>query len=297
MSSSGFGASRLEEFRGKHKLDVVFVYGAEPHALTQAPGGRDNAFMISKTTFELLSLPDTNGNYFLRPDRILGVFLIDPVQQLSGAHEANDELESERAADQATKDSIINVLREMDQSDAAIMKLLSALNPSTSNRGQRTSLADGGSGSETRDTDIVTKDGESQADSKSDYQDRQSLRKQGSFFQWIATVSSFQRNTNINGEEKAADTLSVHEPVPLSRLSLRGASAPALLPSPTYDLSRVKSGNVMLGTSLDGTESMRRTTALTERVKQQQQRAVSSAKDYEGSSHYKEEVRQSSLLL
>jgi len=42
-----FGKERLEEYRGKHKLDVMFVYGAHPNILEQAPGGRDNAKMVS----------------------------------------------------------------------------------------------------------------------------------------------------------------------------------------------------------------------------------------------------------
>ena len=42
-----FGAGRLEEYRGKHKLDLCIVYGAEPWALSPAPGGRDNALMVS----------------------------------------------------------------------------------------------------------------------------------------------------------------------------------------------------------------------------------------------------------
>ena len=42
-----FGAGRLEEYRGKHKLDLCLVYGAEPWALSPAPGGRDNAVMVT----------------------------------------------------------------------------------------------------------------------------------------------------------------------------------------------------------------------------------------------------------
>ena len=34
-----FGKERLEEYRGKHKLDLVLVYGIEPGVLQQAPGG------------------------------------------------------------------------------------------------------------------------------------------------------------------------------------------------------------------------------------------------------------------
>ena len=34
-----FGASRLEEYRGKHMLDVLLVYGAEEAVLTQVHTG------------------------------------------------------------------------------------------------------------------------------------------------------------------------------------------------------------------------------------------------------------------
>eukprot|EP00615_Pteridomonas_danica_P002082 CAMPEP_0114340324 /NCGR_PEP_ID=MMETSP0101-20121206/8303_1 /TAXON_ID=38822 ORGANISM="Pteridomonas danica, Strain PT" /NCGR_SAMPLE_ID=MMETSP0101 /ASSEMBLY_ACC=CAM_ASM_000211 /LENGTH=111 /DNA_ID=CAMNT_0001473553 /DNA_START=466 /DNA_END=797 /DNA_ORIENTATION=- len=41
-----FGESRLNEYKGKGKLDLVIVYGALPHVLSPAPGGRDNAVMV-----------------------------------------------------------------------------------------------------------------------------------------------------------------------------------------------------------------------------------------------------------
>ena len=41
-----FGKERLEEYRGKHKLDLVLVYGIDPAVLQQAPGGRSNAKMV-----------------------------------------------------------------------------------------------------------------------------------------------------------------------------------------------------------------------------------------------------------
>ena len=67
-----FGESRLHEYRGKHMLDLVVVYGTEAMALAPAPGGRDNAAVVSKAAFQALSLPHPDNNYFLRPDRILG---------------------------------------------------------------------------------------------------------------------------------------------------------------------------------------------------------------------------------
>ena len=96
-----FGESRLEEYHGKGKLELVFVYGADPSVLTIAPGGRDNARMVSKATFMALALPDADGNYFLRPDRIMGMFLLDKVPP--GLAAAELELEGERRNDKSTK--------------------------------------------------------------------------------------------------------------------------------------------------------------------------------------------------
>jgi hypothetical protein len=51
-----FGAGRLEEYRGKGKLDLCIVYGAEPWALSPAPGGRDNALMVTTHLTAFFSL-------------------------------------------------------------------------------------------------------------------------------------------------------------------------------------------------------------------------------------------------
>ena len=60
------------------------VYGTEPRILQQAPGGRENAKMVGKQIFGNFSLPQSDGNYFLRPDRILGAFLLDPANPIVG---------------------------------------------------------------------------------------------------------------------------------------------------------------------------------------------------------------------
>jgi hypothetical protein len=45
--------------------------------LTQAPGGRDHAKFVPRSIFEDISLPHADGNFFLRPDQILAVFMMD----------------------------------------------------------------------------------------------------------------------------------------------------------------------------------------------------------------------------
>eukprot|EP00615_Pteridomonas_danica_P004514 CAMPEP_0114333740 /NCGR_PEP_ID=MMETSP0101-20121206/3941_1 /TAXON_ID=38822 ORGANISM="Pteridomonas danica, Strain PT" /NCGR_SAMPLE_ID=MMETSP0101 /ASSEMBLY_ACC=CAM_ASM_000211 /LENGTH=456 /DNA_ID=CAMNT_0001464829 /DNA_START=1515 /DNA_END=2885 /DNA_ORIENTATION=- len=69
-----FGKERLEEYKGKHKLDVCLIYAVDPLIVEQAHGGRQNALVVSKGYFEVFSLPHADGNYFLTPDRLIGAF-------------------------------------------------------------------------------------------------------------------------------------------------------------------------------------------------------------------------------
>ena len=103
-----FGESRIEEYRGKHKLDLLIVYGGTISTLTLAPGGRDNAVMVSKASFEALSLQRSDGNYFLRPDFILGAFLLDASDPPTPC---NDEMmENEKQKDRQTKQFLNKLL-------------------------------------------------------------------------------------------------------------------------------------------------------------------------------------------
>jgi hypothetical protein len=54
-----------------------------------------------KATFEALSLPDPDGTFYLRPDRILGCFLLDPDVPLLG--DVTSELAAEVEKDVATR--------------------------------------------------------------------------------------------------------------------------------------------------------------------------------------------------
>mmetsp|Transcript_20177 Transcript_20177/g.26273 ORF Transcript_20177/g.26273 Transcript_20177/m.26273 type:complete len:445 (+) Transcript_20177:212-1546(+) len=98
-----YGRSRLEEYKSKHKLDACIVYGAEVSVLSQAPGGRDNATVFAKPTFESLSLIGKDGEYFLRPDRILGCFYLPPDTPPAGYDEATMQFSMEKQADLETK--------------------------------------------------------------------------------------------------------------------------------------------------------------------------------------------------
>jgi hypothetical protein len=106
-----FGVERLEEFRGAHKLDVCIVYAADPRALSPAPGGRENAMVVSKGTFTDLSLPHGDGSFFLRPDRIMRAFLIDPWDPPDGRGQAISQsaIEVEKAKDLQSKRKLAEI--------------------------------------------------------------------------------------------------------------------------------------------------------------------------------------------
>jgi len=115
-----FGEERLEEYRGKHMLDVCLVYGAEVSMLARAPGGRDNAFMVSKAVFKTLSIPDGDGNFYLRPDRIFGAFhLNDDI--------AGYEVENEAQADETTKQCCLEYQVAAAMREAQVKNTLSNL--------------------------------------------------------------------------------------------------------------------------------------------------------------------------
>ena len=91
-----FGVERVDEYKGKGKLEVVIIYGCEANVLHQAPGGRDNAKMIAKSTFREFSLEQKDGNYFLRADRILGAFVVNSKEKFLMNEKIIGELKVER---------------------------------------------------------------------------------------------------------------------------------------------------------------------------------------------------------
>ena len=98
-----FGVERLTEYQGKERLGLCIVYGADPIMLSPTPGGRDDAAMVTKATFVSLSLPHEDGNFFLRPDRILGCFVFSAAQPPLGFLEAEQAIDGEVRLDAATK--------------------------------------------------------------------------------------------------------------------------------------------------------------------------------------------------
>ena len=93
------------------------MYGAEPRILQQAPGGRLNAKMVGKQIFRNFSLPHSDGNYFLRPDRILGAFLLDPANPIVGGDDTmgQEALAVEKARDATVKEVLGQLHEKMKQ--------------------------------------------------------------------------------------------------------------------------------------------------------------------------------------
>ena len=110
-----FGKERLNEYKSKHKLDLLLVYAASPQVVEQAPGGRDNAKMVSKILFETFAAPSPeDGSYYLRPDRIRAAILLDGTSGLPSEREAAiDALNTEKANDQTVRMKLQKIENEL----------------------------------------------------------------------------------------------------------------------------------------------------------------------------------------
>jgi hypothetical protein len=94
-----FGVFRMAEYRGQGKLNALIVYGISPLILQHAPGGRDHAKFVPRLFLESISLPGYDGNFFLRPDNILSVMIINADKKPSRANWYVADLELEKDLD------------------------------------------------------------------------------------------------------------------------------------------------------------------------------------------------------
>jgi hypothetical protein len=82
--------------------------------------------MVSKATFHSLALPHDDGNYFLRPDRILGFFVFHEMESPSGATENELAMEDEISQDASTTERISILQRAVNsQGESLHQKQLS----------------------------------------------------------------------------------------------------------------------------------------------------------------------------
>jgi hypothetical protein len=110
-----FGLHRLEEFTGKGKLDGIVVYALSPKMLQKAPGGRDMARMVPRSTFDNFSLPHHDGTYFLRPSLILGCFVVECANPPTGNVMVEQELEREKNRDKLSIAELESMDKQMDR--------------------------------------------------------------------------------------------------------------------------------------------------------------------------------------
>jgi len=137
-----FGKERLEELRDKHKFDVVFVYAVNPKLIEPAPGGRDHAHMVSKQLFQTFGTKSYGGQYFLRPDFIVGAFLFDRVFNHRVIHqqkmkEAKHALEEEKKHDLEILNKIQiseKKITEISQNLEKVMRMKKKLKPTLSRK-------------------------------------------------------------------------------------------------------------------------------------------------------------------
>jgi len=107
------------ELRSNHKFDVCFVYAAEPRVLRKAPGWRETSIMVPKAFMENFSEPDhASGDFFLRPDRIVACFLLDPAKPLTGFEERVTDMDAEKENDKKLTRKVAKVETEARFNDS-----------------------------------------------------------------------------------------------------------------------------------------------------------------------------------
>jgi hypothetical protein len=130
-----FGEDEVKRKLGKNMIDCCIVYGAESRVLRQAPGGIEHSKMFSKNYFETLAEPTLETNdYFLRPDRILGSFIIDPYEDsYDDMNDVHDEMVEEIEMDLRDKQAIDSIQISAQENVSQFNKYLIKTNNNSSN--------------------------------------------------------------------------------------------------------------------------------------------------------------------
>jgi hypothetical protein len=155
---------------------VIIVYGCTALVLEQTPGGRENAKMVSKGSFECLSLKHANDNFFLRPDFILAVFQVDHSIHLKMNRRTVALLDKERQCDAESVTSLEECSKcaktNSNRISGAILSIrkgfleipmLEVVNPSAVNSNDEdessnnTNIAGAGAGAGSMDTSAVVR--------------------------------------------------------------------------------------------------------------------------------------------
>ncbi len=110
------GSSVPKEFE---HLNACVVYGVEPCIVS--PAGK-NYCVVSGDMFKAFSAPQ-QMNYFLRSDRILGIFILDTLHPLIGRGDSILSLAAAAASDYATFQAMTENWKLMDEVENDIMVL------------------------------------------------------------------------------------------------------------------------------------------------------------------------------
>jgi len=101
----------------------------------KTPGGRVNAKMFSKSSFGRFSLPHHDGNYFLRPDRILGAFVVNHAKLPLMNAGSQRLLKNEISYDQFSIEKLNEIDSRTKNNSVRMNKAIIVYNPNTTNEG------------------------------------------------------------------------------------------------------------------------------------------------------------------
>ena len=110
------GPDQVDGMSGAHKFDTCFVYAAEPRMLRRAFAGRDTVQMVTHNFFESFAEQgpkSSKDTFWLRPDRIVACFLLDPTQPPKNYVMNVDGMHTEKEKDD-------NLVRKLAAVDAVV---------------------------------------------------------------------------------------------------------------------------------------------------------------------------------
>lgn len=111
------GPTHVARCLGKHLFDLVVVYGMVPKAIESVNGKSTAMFVAPNSTIKSLSLPQPDGNYFLRADRILGMLLIDSDERFTTIA---DVIDTEARRDVEIKQTIEALLQDSSSDESEL---------------------------------------------------------------------------------------------------------------------------------------------------------------------------------
>jgi len=124
LISDCFGPERLEEYLGSRKLALLLVCVLDARLLRQAPGGRDNAFMVPKSLFEKFSLARYEDSGFYLPSSVIqAAIYMKPGNFLAADSAAlTSAVRQEAQEDQATRSAAVNALRRQEAQSVEVFE-------------------------------------------------------------------------------------------------------------------------------------------------------------------------------